>query len=69
MRTPQATAAAILGQLRREWCARGSELPDIVEIRELPSIRPGGRALRPLQFHRFRRKSGLVQRNPTRSGA
>jgi len=61
MRTPEATAAAILGQLRREWCARGSGLPDIVEIRELPLIEHGGRALRPLHFHRFRRKSGLVQ--------
>ncbi len=61
MRTPEATAAAILAQLRREWCARGSELPDIVEIRELPSIQHGGRALRPLHFHRFRRKRGLVQ--------
>jgi CRISPR-associated protein Csb2 len=61
IRTPEATAAAILGQLRREWCARGSELPDIVDIRELPSIQHGGRALRPLHFHRFRRKSGLMQ--------
>jgi CRISPR-associated protein Csb2 len=61
MRTPEATAAAILGQLRREWHARGSGLPDIVEIRELPSIRHGGRALRPLHFHRIRRKNGLVQ--------
>lgn len=61
MRTPEGTAAAILGQLRREWCTRGSGLPDIVEIRELPSIQFGGRALRPLHFHRFRRKSGLVQ--------
>ena len=61
MRTPEALAAAILSQLRREWCARGSELPDIVEIRELPSIQHGGRALRPLHFHRFRRKNGLVQ--------
>jgi len=61
MRTPQATAAAILGQLRREWCARGSGLAEIVEIRELPSIQHGGRALRPLHFHRFRRKSGLLQ--------
>jgi CRISPR-associated protein Csb2 len=43
------------------WCARGSGLPDIAEIRELPSIQHGGRALRPLHFHRFRRKSGLVQ--------
>jgi CRISPR-associated protein Csb2 len=61
MRTPEAIAAAILGQLRREWSARGSGLPDIVEIRELSSIKHGGRALRPLHFHRFRRKSGLVQ--------
>jgi CRISPR-associated protein Csb2 len=61
MRTPQATAAAILGQLRREWCARGSGLPDIVAIGELSSIQHGGRTLRPLHFHRFRRKHGLVQ--------
>lgn len=61
MRTPEATGAAILGQLRREWRARGSELPDIVEMRELPSVPYGGRALRPLHFHRFRRRNGLVQ--------
>ncbi len=61
MRTPEATAAAILGQLRSEWCARGSGLAEIVEIRELPSIQHGGRTLRPLHFHRFRRKNGLVQ--------
>lgn len=29
--------------------------------RELPSVQHGGRPLRPLHFHRFRRKSGLVQ--------
>jgi CRISPR-associated protein Csb2 len=61
MRTLEATEAAILGQLRREWCARHSGLPDITEIRELSSIEHGGRALRPLHFHRFRRKKGLVQ--------
>jgi CRISPR-associated protein Csb2 len=61
MRTPPAMATAILGQLRREWSARGSGLPDIVAIQELPSVQHGGRALRPLHFHRFRRKSGLVQ--------
>jgi CRISPR-associated protein Csb2 len=61
MRTPEATAAAILGQLRREWCARGLRLPDIVEIRELPLVQHGARPLRPLHFHRFRRKNGLVQ--------
>ncbi|MEX1993629.1 MAG: type I-U CRISPR-associated protein Csb2, partial [Steroidobacteraceae bacterium] len=61
MRTPQATAAAILGQLRREWHERGTGLPEIRDIRELPSVQHGGRALRPLHFHRFRRKSGLAQ--------
>jgi CRISPR-associated protein Csb2 len=61
MRAPDATAAAILGQVRREWHARGSGLSDIAEVRELPSIQHGGRALRPLHFHRFRRKNGLVQ--------
>jgi CRISPR-associated protein Csb2 len=61
MRTPKATAAAILGQLRREWCGRGPGLPEIVDICELPFIQHGGRTLRPLNFHRFRRKSGLVQ--------
>ncbi len=61
MRTSEATAAAILGQLRREWRARGTGLPDIVEIRELPSIQCGGRKIRPLHFHRFRRKRGLTQ--------
>lgn len=61
MRAPEATAAAILGQLRREWCARSAGLPGIVDIRELPSIQYGGRALHSLQFRRFRRKRGLVQ--------
>lgn len=61
MRTPDATAAAILGQLRREWHGRGTGLPEIMDIRELPSVRHGGRALRPLHFHRFRRKRGLTQ--------
>ncbi|MFM9888609.1 MAG: type I-U CRISPR-associated protein Csb2 [Burkholderiales bacterium] len=61
MRTPQATERAILYQLRREWRARAESQAEILEIRELPSIRYGGRELRPLQFHRFRRKYGLVQ--------
>ena len=61
MRTPEATAAAILGQLQREWHGHGMGLPEIMAIRELPSVQHGGRALRPLHFHRFRRKSGLVQ--------
>jgi CRISPR-associated protein Csb2 len=38
-------------------------LPEIVDVRELPSIQVhgGGRTLRPVHFHRFRRKKGLVQ--------
>ncbi len=61
MRTSEATAAAILGQLQREWRQRGSDLPKIIEINELALIRYGGRVLRSLHFHRFRRKNGLVQ--------
>ena len=61
MRTQEATTAAILGQLRREWHGRGMGLPEIMDIRGLLSVQHGGRALRPLHFHRFRRKSGLVQ--------
>ena len=61
MRSPQAIAEAICEQLRREWHGRGTGLPEILEIRELPSVAHGGRALRPLHFHRFRRKRGLVQ--------
>ncbi len=61
MRTPEGTAAALLGQLRREWHGRGKGLPEIMDIRELPSVQVGGRTLRPLHFHRFRRKRGPVQ--------
>lgn len=61
LRTPEAAAAAILGQLQREWRQRGNDLPKIIEINELDFIRHGGRTLRALHFHRFRRKNGLVQ--------
>jgi len=60
-RSPEALHAALLEQLRREWHARGDDRPDIVEMRVLPEVRFGGRALRPVHFHRFRRKRGLVQ--------
>lgn len=60
-RAPEGATRAILSQLQREWRARASSLPDIVDVRELPSIRHGGRRLRPLHFHRFRRKQGLAQ--------
>jgi CRISPR-associated protein Csb2 len=61
LRTPEALHAALLDQLRREWHGRGDGRPDIVEMRVLPEVVFGGRALRPLHFHRFRRKRGLVQ--------
>ena len=61
IRTPEVNAAAILDQLRREWHGRGTGLPEIINIRELPSVQHGGRDLRPLHFHRFRRKRGLTQ--------
>lgn len=46
-------------QLRRE--CRGRGLPDIVEIRRVPSIRVKGKSVRPLHFYRFRKKGGLTQ--------
>jgi CRISPR-associated protein Csb2 len=61
LRSQEALHAALLEQLRREWRARGDDRPYIVEMRVLPEVRFGGRALRPIQFHRFRRKRGLVQ--------
>lgn len=61
MRTPEAAAAAIFGQLQREWRQRGNDLPKIIEVNELAFIRQGSRTLRSMHFHRFRRKSGLVQ--------
>lgn len=61
MRSPDALAEAIRNQLRREWHARGSGLPEIVEVRELSDIQHGSRSLRVLHFHRFRRKRGLTQ--------
>ena len=61
MRSAAATAEAILEQLRREWHGRGTGLPELAAIREVPSVQHGGRALRPLHFHRFRRKRNLMQ--------
>lgn len=61
MRTPEGKAAALLGQLRREWHGRGRGLPEILEIHELASVDHGGRLLRPLHFHRFRRTRGPAQ--------
>lgn len=46
-------------QLRRECRERG--LPEVAKLESMPSIRINGRERRPLHFHRFRSKRGLVQ--------
>jgi CRISPR-associated protein Csb2 len=61
LRSSEALRSALLEQLRREWRARGEALPDLVEMNEVSSVRFAGRELRPVHFHRFRRKRGLVQ--------
>lgn len=66
MRSPEALHQAILEQLHREWHARGSGLPEIVDFCELPHVTFAGRHLRALHFRRFRRKHELVQ--PDRHG-
>lgn len=61
LRSPAALHAALLAQLRKEWHARGDNLPEIVGVREQPDIDFGGRRLKPVHYHRFRRKQGLTQ--------
>ncbi|GMV59916.1 MAG: hypothetical protein AMXMBFR72_30090 [Betaproteobacteria bacterium] len=61
LRSPEALRVALLEQLRREWKARGEALPDLVGMNEVSSVHFAGRELRPVHFHRFRRKRGLVQ--------
>lgn len=46
-------------QIRRECQER--KLPEPIEILPIPTIKPHGRELRPIYFHRFRSKRGLVQ--------
>lgn len=46
-------------QIRRECRERFREEPIAIEY--LPTIKPHGRELRPVDFHRFRSKKGLVQ--------
>lgn len=60
-RSPQALRVALLEHLRREWRGRGEALPDLVEMNGVTSVHFAGRELRPVHFHRFRRKRGLVQ--------
>jgi CRISPR-associated protein Csb2 len=61
LRSYEATLAAIAEQIRREWQLRGKSLPALKDATELQEISLGGRRLRPLHFHRFRRKRGLTQ--------
>lgn len=61
MRSPEALHEALLAQLRKEWHARGKDLPEIVAFRELPTCDFAGRRLRALHYHRSRRKRGLTQ--------
>jgi len=61
LRSPDSLRNALFGQLRREWKARGETLPDLVEMKEVTSVRFAGRELYPVNFHRVRRKRGLVQ--------
>ena len=60
-RSPAATLDAITEQLHRELSLRGNDLPRIESVTELPDTLAGGRRLKPLHFHRFRRKRGLTQ--------
>ncbi|MFN3844120.1 MAG: type I-U CRISPR-associated protein Csb2 [Rehaibacterium terrae] len=61
LRSPEALHQALLAQLRKEWHARGEGLPEILDFRELPDCGFDGRRLKPLHYHRFRRKRGLTQ--------
>jgi CRISPR-associated protein Csb2 len=61
LRSPEALHEALLAQLRKEWHARGEDLAEIIDFRELPDRDFGGRRLKPLHYRRFRSKRGLVQ--------
>ena len=61
LRSSEATLDAIAEQLRRELGLRSGDLPRIESVTELPDMQAGGRRLKPLHFHRFRRKRGLTQ--------
>ncbi|MGQ0619685.1 MAG: type I-G CRISPR-associated protein Csb2 [Panacagrimonas sp.] len=63
LRSLEATRAAVSAQLRREWQLRDASRPAIeqVDFLEEIDVSIGGRKLRPVHFHRFRRKRGLNQ--------
>jgi CRISPR-associated protein Csb2 len=60
-RSAETTRVAIAEQLRREWRLRGDDLAVIESVTVLPDATVGGRALKPVHFHRFRSKRGLTQ--------
>jgi CRISPR-associated protein Csb2 len=62
-RSALATNAAIEEQIRKEWSQRAGTPAAIerIEFADQIEVSRGSRKLRPLQFHRFRRKRGLVQ--------
>ncbi|GIX35811.1 MAG: hypothetical protein KatS3mg126_1590 [Lysobacteraceae bacterium] len=66
LRAADALHEALLGQLRREWQARGNGLPEIVGFSEMPERDFSGRRLKPVHYHRFRQKRDLAQ--PDRLG-
>ena len=61
LRSEDSIFAAVVEQIRREWSLRGDSLPVIEAVIPQLEINSNGRALRPLHFHRFRRKHGLTQ--------
>lgn len=63
LRSVSAAQAAVKEQIFKEWSQRTGRAAAIerIEFAEQIEVSRGGRKLRPLQFHRFRRKRGLVQ--------
>ena len=61
LRSEDSVFTAIEEQIHREWALRGESVPAIESIVPLSEIKAGGRILRPLHFHRFRRKRNLTQ--------
>lgn len=65
-RSPGALHAALLVQLQKEWQKRNKSSPEILSMRELPTVDFSGRRLSPVHFRRFRQRPGLTQ--PDRTG-
>ena len=59
------TSLNVVDQIRRECMQRG--LPELVMMQPLEAIEVAGRTRRPVHFHRFRQRRGLMQ--PDRHGS